>query len=130
VLTSSSVPAVWKTHQHHVDLQQSQHYQSLREALSVAVEGQRHMVHVLVQHDCSGLFTAPHVGVAINTVKDVKNIGLLKQHLDKLVSQSYDDHVVAHTCGLVLEDERKIILFAGWKSHEVRYSLERRVLWC
>jgi hypothetical protein len=90
----------------------------------VAVDGQRHMVHVLVQHDCSRVFTAPHVGIAVNTVKDVKNIDLLKHNLDTLISQNHDKHVVAHTCGRVLEDEKKIILFAGWKSHEVRFQLK------
>jgi hypothetical protein len=85
----------------------------------VAVEGQRQMVHVLVQHDCSGVFTAPYVGIAINTVKDGEKVGLLKYHLDTLVSQSHDEHVVAHTCGRVLEDEKAIVLFAGWKSDEV-----------
>ncbi|KAG0699504.1 hypothetical protein DFH29DRAFT_1070633 [Suillus ampliporus] len=115
---------LWETHQHHVALQQSPHYQVLRDALSVAVEGQRQMVHVLVQHDCSRVFTAPHVGIAINTVKDMKNVTLLKHHLDALVSQSFDE-VVAHTCGRVLEDEKKIVLFAGWKSHEHRESLKQ-----
>ncbi|KAG1727022.1 hypothetical protein EDB19DRAFT_204379 [Suillus lakei] len=112
---------LWQTHQHHVALQQSSRYQALRDALSVAVEGQRQMVHVLIQHDCSQVFTAPHVGIAINTVKDAKNITLLKHHLDNLVSQSFDE-VVAHTCGPVLEDQKKIVLFAGWKSHEVSFS--------
>ncbi|KAG2130877.1 hypothetical protein DEU56DRAFT_462508 [Suillus clintonianus] len=82
------------------------------------------MVHVLVQHDCSKVFTAPHVGIAINTVKDVNNIALLKHHLDKLVSQSFNE-VVAHTCGPVLEDEKKIVLFSAWKSHEHRESLKQ-----
>ncbi|KAG1718354.1 uncharacterized protein EDB91DRAFT_1141963 [Suillus paluster] len=82
------------------------------------------MVHVLVQHDCSQVFTAPHVGIAINTVKEVKSMTLLKRQLDILVSQSFDE-VVAHTCGEVLEDDQKIVLFVGWKSHEHRESLKR-----
>ncbi|OAX35878.1 hypothetical protein K503DRAFT_858341 [Rhizopogon vinicolor AM-OR11-026] len=124
-LRQGHIVILWETHQHHVSLQQSSHYQALREALLVAVEGPRQMVHVLVQHDCSRVFKAPHVGIATNTVKDAKNIGLLKHHLDTLVSQSYDEHVVSHTCGRVLEDEKKIVLFAGWKSHEHRESLRQ-----